>query len=501
MERRSRGTVIMVALIGLTALAMLLPAAVGFTLRELALARAFLYSALLLACIAVLIHLASRGPRVSSVAFSHPFYHLTLAYLLLPALMAVPMTEAVPGMRFLDAWFEMVSAFTTTGASVIEGPGTLSLHLWRALVGWGGGLFVLVTVMALLAPVNLGGFELFRAPSRTSHLLRGEVTSDATARPDEAYADKSVARLHDQLRLIGPVYLGLTLVLWVGLSIAGNPPLLALMLAMSTISTSGIAPDPVLGGGASEGLIALALLFALTRRFWPGAAAISGQEALWRDPELRLGGAVLVLIVAAMGLLLIVQGGSDGPAAFLAGIWAIVFTSLSFLTTTGFISGTLAEDGGVFAGPAGIALLGLAMIGGGVATTAGGLKLMRVFALFWQARFELAKLVHPQDVGGDGPRLRGLRTEGALAAWLFLMIFIFALMAMTAVLTLSGEVLEDAMVYAVAALTTTGPLARIVAPEPLSWAGLGDLAKAALAFGMVLGRLELLLLLSVFWRR
>ena len=70
-----------------------------------------------------------------------------------------------------------------------------------------------------------------------------------------------------------------------------------------------------------------------------------------------------------------------------------------------------------------------------------------------------------------------------------------------AALTLTGVTMEDAMIYATAALTTTGPVAQMTGPVPLSWAALEDSAKAILALGMVLGRLELLLLLSVFWRR
>ena len=79
MRHSARGTLIMVALIGVTAAAMLLPAAVGFTLREHALARAFLYSASLLASIAGLIFLASRGARADDSVLSHPFYYLALA--------------------------------------------------------------------------------------------------------------------------------------------------------------------------------------------------------------------------------------------------------------------------------------------------------------------------------------------------------------------------------------------------------------------------------------
>ena len=71
------------------------------------------------------------------------------------------------------------------------------------------------------------------------------------------------------------------------------------------------------------------------------------------------------------------------------------FTALSFLATAGFVSTVGAPEATAFAGPAGIVLLGLAMLGGGIATTAGGLKLLRGFALLWQAKHEMEKLVHP----------------------------------------------------------------------------------------------------------
>jgi trk system potassium uptake protein TrkH len=502
MPRRSHGIVIMVALMGLTALAMLLPAAVGFTLREHALARAFTYTAVLLGSVTALVYLASRSGRVTGAGGAHPFYYLTFAYLFLPGLMAVPLTEAVPGIRFIDAWFEMLSAFTTTGASVLEGEVTRSLHLWRATVAWGGGLFLMVIALALLAPLNLGGFELFRSRSGVMGAASAWGDVHQPSRIDESYDDKTLIRMADQIRVIAPAYVGLTLLLWVALSVAGNPPLVALMLAMSTLSTSGIAPDGALSGLASEMLIAAMLVFALSRRLWPGARGMQqGQGPHWRDPELLLAGAILVVIVAAFALRALVAPQASGVGEQAAVIWGHAFTSLSFLSTTGFISNVGGGVAAIFPGSAGIVLLGLALFGGGVATTAGGLKLMRVFALAWQARREVSKLVYPESVGGDGERLRSLRREGAFSAWLFLMIFIFSLTALTAVLTLTGLQLEDAVIFAVAALTTTGPLAQIAGPEQLQWGALGDLGKVFLACGMLLGRLELLLLLSVFWRR
>jgi trk system potassium uptake protein len=500
MQGSAQGPVIMVTLIGVTAVAMLLPAAVGFTLREHALARAFLYSAALLASLAGIIYLAARANPAGEGPLSHPFAVLTLTYLLLPALMAVPLTEAVPSMGFGDAWFEMLSAFTTTGASVLDGNTSRGVDLWRATVAWGGGLFVLVSVMALLVPFNLGGVELLRSQySATNQIFEPGQTQALFQDSDQS---RNLQRLRDQVSVIAPAYLGITLVLWVGLSMAGTPPLVALMLAMSTLSTSGIVPNGVETSLVSEVLIALVLVLALSRRLWPGARVLTADQSPKRqDPELMLAAAILGLVLLALVLRTMLAPVAGGVSGQLADIWAHTFTALSFLTTTGFIS---AANGGlaqVFSGPAGLVLLGLTLFGGGVATTAGGLKLLRVFALGWQARREVSKLVYPDSIGGDGPRLRGLRREGAFAAWLFLMVFIFALCALTAGLTLAGLTLEEAIIFAVAALTTTGPLPLIAAAEPLSWGALGDWAKILLGFGMVLGRLELLLLLSVLWRR
>lgn len=500
MTGRAHAPVILVMLVAMTAAAMLLPAAVGFTLREHALARAFLYSSVLLGGIATLLYLATRAISGVPRSLAHPFSILTLTYLLLPCLMAIPMTEAVPGISFRDAWFEMLSAFTTTGASVLEGDVSRSLHLWRATVAWGGGMFILVSVMALLAPLNLGGVELFHGHFADATSTVQDVRRAALGEADAH--DRTLQRLIDQLRLVAPFYTGLTLLLWVALSVAGNPPLIALMLAMSTVSTSAIAPEGALTSVLSEVLIAVVLVFALSRRFWPGARALAETGSKKRhDPELLLAAAIIVAVVVMLAVRSVFGQSQFSITDHLAVIWAHGFTTLSFLTTTGFVSMASGGLDTVFSGPSGMVVLGLTLFGGGVATTAGGLKLLRVVALGWQAQREVSKLVYPDSIGGDGPRLRTLRREGAFSAWLFLMIFIFSLTILSAALTISGLTLEDALVFSVAALTTTGPLPEIAASVPLEWTSLSDLQKTLLGVGMLMGRLELLLLISVFWRR
>ena len=95
------------------------------------------------------------------------------------------------------------------------------------------------------------------------------------------------------------------------------------------------------------------------------------------------------------------------------------------------------------------------MIGGGVATTAGGVKLLRVYVLYMHGRRELERLVHPSSIGGSGQRARRLRREGAYVAWIFFMLFAISIAAVMLALSLSGLDFEQSVVLSIAALSTT----------------------------------------------
>jgi trk system potassium uptake protein TrkH len=193
-------------------------------------------------------------------------------------------------------------------------------------------------------------------------------------------------------------------------------------------------------------------------------------------------------------------------AAAAHALWGALFTTLSFLTTTGYESadwGAARSWSGL--GTPGLILLGLALVGGGVATTAGGVKLLRVYALFRHAERELERIVHPNSIGGAGTAARRMRGEGAYVAWIFFMLFAFSIAIVTAALALTGLEFEPSMVLTIAALTTTGPLAGTAAETPVSWSALGPAAKVVLGAAMVLGRMETLAILALLapagWRK
>lgn len=504
--RRVLDLPLLVILMGISAILMYLPAAHALALGQHAVGRPFFYGGTILLALTAMIGIASANHAPRNGAHSH-LLALLGAYIVLPLMLALPFNEVVTDTSFLNAWFEMLSSFTTTGATLYDMPGRLppSLHLWRALVGWLGGFFVLVSAVAVLAPMNLGGVEVISGQTPG----RGASGAGQTTR----IADPSERIIRSTLQLL-PAYSALTIALWGLLLMSGERGLVALSHAMATLSTSGISPAGGLAGSQTgfvgEALIFLFLIFAVTRRTLPGAPFLDRNTPLQADPEIRMALFFMISVTAVLFLrhwfgAIENAEGKDIPAFFRA-LWGTVFTTLSFLTTTGFVSADWASSR-VWSGmnTPGLILLGLAIIGGGVATTAGGVKLLRVYALFRHGERELERLVHPSSIGGAGTTARRMRREGAYVAWIFFMLFAISICIVTAALTLAGIEFEPALVLTIAALTTTGPLAGFATETPILYADLGAAAKMVLGFAMVLGRMETLALLALLapdnWRR
>nr|HMS96964.1 potassium transporter TrkG [Tabrizicola sp.] len=280
----------------------------------------------------------------------------------------------------------------------------------------------------------------------------------------------------------------------------------ALIYAMGTLSTSGIRGQDLLGAGASpviaEMLVFVFLLFALSHRALKGLG-LGRTGPLTRDPELRLAAGILVSVTAILLLRHAFATNETGNPASLSGLfaaaWGALFTSASFLTTTGFVSSFWPQATDWFGlGTPGLLLLGLALFGGGVATTAGGVKLLRIYTLLRQGERELERIIHPNSIGSGGVEARRLRRDGALLAWVFFVLFAVTIAITMAVLLLLGQEFEPALVLGIGALTTTGPLASTATASSVSYADLPELVKVTLGYAMIVGRLETLALIALF---
>lgn len=494
----------LVILMGIGAAAMYVPAIYALADDDLHVARVFFYGGTLFLILTAMVGFASAAGSSTNLARSH-LLALLGAFTILPIMLAVPFYEGLRNTSFLNAYFEMVSSLTTTGASLFE-PERLSgaLHLWRALVGWMGGFLIWVTAIAVLAPLNLGGFEVTGGEAgKGGNAQFAQITNVANASQ----------RLARYAALLFPIYAGLTLVLWIVLLLAGDRSLVAVSHAMSTMATSGISPVGGLAGSNSgavgEAVVFGFLFYAVSRLMFSHDQQQTGLRTLRADPEFRMGG----FLVIVLPLFLFARhwlGAYDVDlendlASAVQALWGATFTVLSFMTTTGFVSEDWANARG-WSGlqSPGLVLMGLSIVGGGVATTAGGIKLMRVYALYKHGNREMERLLHPSSVGGSGTQARHIRRFGAQISWIFFMLFSMSVALVMLALSLTGLSFESAMVFTISALSTTGPLAGVAAEEVLYYADLGGVGKMILAATMVLGRLEMLAIIALLnpalWR-
>ena len=467
--------------------AMLGPAAVGFGMGEQASALIFLLSAGPTIFVGGGLVIATRGPRSHS-ARRESFVAVALIAIVLPVFAAIPLAAANAAGGALNAYFEAVSGLTTTGATILDGLDSVdrSILLWRSLLQWLGGIGAVVLVIVHFAHRGVGGMQLFASP-----VAQGE-------------QDPLGQRFrHAGVSLAG-VYAVLTGVCVFGLWLTGVPFFDGLVLGLSTLSTGGFSPyDASLGSLSSRATEAVLVFFMIL-----GGANLAlhwlairgkGFGVYWRDPEFPVMLGIAGVGAVALGLAIVVAAG----AAVLDAGWLGVFHAVSALTTTGFVTGEAQQ----FAWPvfAPIVLLVLMLIGGSTGSAAGGVKIMRAILLVGLVRREFDRLAHPHGVVRI--RYRGITAdeEALRGVWAVFIGMVFTFGALTVAVALSGVDFSQSAFLAAAALTNTAPMISTLMDQGASVAALSAGAKAALAAGMILGRLEflsiLVLLSPLFWRR
>ncbi|MBL6637643.1 MAG: TrkH family potassium uptake protein [Planktomarina sp.] len=466
---------------------LMIPSVHGFISGDSHKGRSFFYAVLLGLFGLTFLRFSLQG-TVFPMHLYAQLWSLIAFFLGFPLLLAIPLYEVSAAGQFVDAYLDIVSTVTTTGLPVFA-PGSLSetLVIWRVSLGWASGFLIWVFAWSIFAPLNLGGFEHLGA--RGEAMTQTQNARQTTGRlPAEKFWSEAVR--------LGPVYLWITLAAALALLIVSGDPSYALLRAMATIATFGIEIPEHSGAGGVGGevILALVMLFALSRSTFSTVFARARKWRVTEDPELRVA-AGLVLVAT---LVLIGQGARyvEGLGAHLELVWGAFFTSLSYLTTTGLASDSL-PVGLVNLDPVEIILVALAMIGGGVATTAGGIKLLRVFILTGHSRAEVNRLIAPSQVMSGQIESRSHDHHSAMLACVFLVLFILVMGAITLALTVAGSPVKDSLYLTLATVTNTGPLLPTGSGAETLVMSLPTQAKMILAAAMVLGRLEVLALLAL----
>ena len=457
-------------------------------------ARIFFYIGLTGILVLSLVILGTTNRDLKETGVSQLF-SLILSFLFLPLFLAFPTWIIFPNINWFDAYLDMVSAFTTTGFPVLEKENlSPPVHLWRALVAWFGGGLIWIAAFVILLPVNFGGLEIFSNEKNSKNSNR-KLTLD----------ERSSTLIKVSKKLI-PIYLGLTVALWGCLTSFGTDGYTSLIRALSVVSTSGISgPEKFeLDGAGFKGelIIVFFLLLAISNNIIKIFYKQFSLKGIFSDKEIRLG---LFITLSATILFTLKQmsvgdlytglGGSFGNLFGI--IWGNFFTVFSFITTNGYVSAFWDRSlVSVDLSYTVIILMGLSLFGGGVATTAGGIKLLRIAILFSAFSNETGKLLHPSSVAVKNNYFKDIKMS-VFMAWIFFMLFMVSTAILTIILTVFESRFEDAIVLAVACLTTTGPIIEIVELENFLIIDLPIFSKIALIIGMVLGRLEILVALSL----
>jgi len=406
---------------------------------------------------------------------------LLAAWALVPAVGALPyLGGGVLGP--LDAYFEAMSGFTTTGATVLTDFSAVGpvLFLWRAFTQWVGGIGIIVLFVGLFPQLAVAGRQLFfaEAPGPTEERLTPRLRYTAFA--------------------LLSVYGALTAACAVAYDLAGMSTYDAVAHALTTMSAGGFSPH-----GRSFEVFAPALMWvAVVFMVFAGSnfallyRGLAGRSwAILRDVELRAYLAVAAVVTVAVALVL----GLDGFP--LADAWRHgAFQTLSILTSTGYAS----ADFGLWSERSQALLLLVAFIGGSAGSAAGGVKVARWVILVQHTSREVRRSMHPHAVlpVRMGGRVVPEDVQRSVAAFITLYLSLFALA--TVALVLLGEDFTTAFSAAIACLGNIGPGLGAVGPME-SFAGLHPAAKALLTFCMYAGRLEVVtvfaLVTRAWWRR
>ena len=477
---------LVISLLGLLVLSMLVPAAHGLIFGEAYQGRTFLYAVLLELFVLTFIWLAVKNNKKSSKRHAD-LWSLLVFFIVFPMALAIPFQEVLVTGRIIDAYLDLVSVITTTGLKIFPDSSlTETLIVWRVCLGWFCGFLMWVFAWSIFAPLSLGGFELLEKKDNKKANVQN-VFVDRGSLPSEKFWTETVR--------LAPIYISITIVSTLALLISTRDPGFAVLRAMSTIATFGIdLPGEGARGYGAELTLFFTMMFALSRSTFSGSFFRKKYFEFFFDREFRLGLAIVVCSTVLIFSFSLAREFAPLQTARL--VWGAFFTSISFLSTTGLVSEFLPLEFTTFI-EANLILSALAMFGGGVATTAGGIKLLRIYILGKHCRLEVHHLLSPAQVITRQNDRKLKNYHNAMLACVFFMVFILSFALITLGLALTGSTINEAVALTLATITNTGPIVEQINTSSESIIDFEFLAKIILVGSMVLGRLEVLALLAL----
>ena len=421
-------------------------------------------------------------PRSREIYAREGFTCVGLSWLAMSLLGSLPFVIGGDIPRFVDAFFETVSGFTTTGASILNDIESLSRSglFWRSFTHWIGGMGVLVFLMAVM-PMS---------GERSMHIMRAEVPGPTVG--------KLVPRARQTARILYLIYTGFTVAETILLMCGGMSFYEALLHAFATAGTGGFstrnASIAAFDSAYIEGVIAFFLvLFGMNFNLFYLMLIGRVREA-FRSEELHR---YFEIILVSIGLIVL---GTFRNYGFWQSLRNGFFLTMTTLSTAGFCT----VDYTLWPAYLQTMIVLLMFIGGCAGSTGGGLKLSRVMLFIRTAAADVGRVVNPRRVNRvemDGKRVTP-ETTGAVYAYVALVMLI--LLGCTALVSLDGYDFSTNFTAALSCISNVGPGLGRIGPSG-NFAIFSSFSKIVMAITMLFGRLEIYAMLILFipstWKR
>ncbi len=389
-----------------------------------------------------------------------------------------------PGLSFADAFFESMSGWTTTGATVLTGLDDLpkSILFYRQFLQWLGGMGIIVLAVAILPMLGIGGMQLYR-----------------TETPGPMKDSKLTPRITETAKALWYIYLTLTISCALGFWASGMTLFDAICHAFSTVAIGGFSTHDASMGYFDSGLIeSVAIFFMIISAFNFAlhfyAWRYRSIKHYFADAEVLTLLTVLAIVAVITVMTLINTQQYETWDAIRFGLFELV----SIATTTGFAT----TDFSLWPIFLPFMLFFMAFMGGCAGSTGGGLKVIRVLLIYKQGSRELKRLIHPNAI--IPIRIGGRPVDDRIveAVWGFFSVYLMLYLIMCILLQATGLDFVTAFSAVGACMNNLGPGLGDVAAH---YGEISDSAKWILSFAMILGRLEIFTLLVLFtptfWRQ
>ena len=426
-------------------------------------------------CLGVGLLLIMRKPKDTTIYAKEGFVIVSLSWIALSIFGSLPfMFTGVTNYSFIDALFETVSGFSTTGASIFKEVEWLpkSILMWRSFTHWVGGMGVLVFIMAFLP---LGG-------GQNLHIMRAESTG--------AEVSKIVPKMKHMAMLLYLIYFAFTAAMFITLLISGMNVFDSLNTAFATAGTGGFGfrNDSFASFGSTQQIIVTVfmLLFSVNFNSYYLLLKLKFKDAI--NSEVRAFFIVVVVAITIITLNVYTRFDSVGEA-----IKHVSFSVASLISTTGFST----VDFSLWPSLATTVLVLIMFVGGCAGSTAGGMKVSRFIILIKGLFRELGAIVHPKQVKKITIDSRPLDREVVRSVNAYVVCYVLMFATSLILISFDNKDLVTNFTAIAATINNIGPGLSEVGPAS-NFSSFSGFSKLVLSFNMLAGRLELFPMLILF---